>query len=112
MAATSVRLECKADDAVQEMELKHMIAAEELEAAYERRLALEMERFQRLQDEVVDYKLAASEKMGEMEEGHSTAAAAAATDRAAAERAAEARCRRPDHLTHIVSYLVLKQRRV
>ena len=28
-----------------------------------------------VQDEVVDYKLAASEKMGEMEEGHSTAGA-------------------------------------
>ena len=54
--------------------MKHMIAAEELEASYERRLALELQRFNRLQEEAQDYKLAASETMGQMEEAHETAA--------------------------------------
>jgi hypothetical protein len=52
-----------------------MLAAEELEASYERRFAIEIERFRRLQDQVTDYKLATKEKMEATREAHGTSQA-------------------------------------
>ena len=74
-----------------QLEATHLLAAEELEASYERRLALEAERFKQLQEEVTDYRLATEEKVAALHAEHEAAMAGAEKAAREALRAAEAR---------------------
>lgn len=71
-ASTLAQTEKAAKESRERMEATHMLAAEELEASYERRLAIEAARFKRLQDEVTDYKFAMEEKVQAMRRAHET----------------------------------------
>ena len=72
MEAMRLTMERVAKENRDQMEATHMLAAEELEASYERRLVMEIDRFKRLQSEVTDYKLTMEEKMQALRESHDT----------------------------------------
>jgi len=85
-------MEVAVKESRRQMEATHMLAAEELEASYERRLVFETDRFQQLQNQVADYKLATEERMCAMQAAHvaSQGETESASDEAL--RSAEERC--------------------